>query len=241
MEFLPLIDEVLDAMQNIIQFDNMHFPCGLCEHNTDIKSEVIALYEWNTLNTAPVDREFVTLYHTLLHCDVFTSKLTLHFKDTTTVLACYLLAEKLNSKNSVHGILIMVIADGILTQRTCNMCQIKLYMVMTPVKRSLKKQSLSYLNLIVLQHTCSKDVYYVLTCLSTIWEGAHVDVDVDVDVNIKDADVTKADVTIGLVYKGDVAKADVSIDVDVHVTIYEKVPVNTMDEESCDGLSIYKI
>ncbi|VDI25758.1 Hypothetical predicted protein [Mytilus galloprovincialis] len=125
--------------------------------------------------------------------------------------------------------------------KTYNMYQTKYYMMMMPVKRSLKKQSLSYLNKkkIVLQNTCSEGVYEVLTCLSTIWEGAHVDVDVDIDVNIRDDDVTKADVIIGVVYKGDVTKADVSIDVDV--ATYEKVSVNTIDEESCDELSIYKI
>ncbi|CAC5403673.1 unnamed protein product [Mytilus coruscus] len=183
MEFLPLIDEVLDAMQNIIQFDKMHFPCGLCEHNTDIKSET-----------------------------------------QITVLACYLLAEKLNSKNSVHGILIMVIADGILTQRH-------------EMDYSVFEKS----HCGDMQHVSNQIIYGDDASEEEFEEAEPIIPEPDSPSTYLDADVTKADVIIGVVYIDDVANADVFIDVDVHVAIDEKVPVNTIDEESCDGLSIYKI
>lgn len=56
MEFVDLIDEVLQYMQHINKLDMLHLPCRLCENDVTSKSEVSALYEWNNENNSPFNR-----------------------------------------------------------------------------------------------------------------------------------------------------------------------------------------
>lgn len=116
MEFLNLINEVLKKM-NANKLDMWLVPCRLCMTDSWTKSEMRAVMELNEDENSFFNRELVATYHTLIHSDIHTCQKILHFKDARTVLAIFLLAEKVNDKNSEHGTFIMTVADDILTSR----------------------------------------------------------------------------------------------------------------------------